>query len=300
MPARTAISRVVSIIIASLGAAAAVSGDSAYRAPTQAEVAASLEQSRGLDLSERIAVVSERFVGAPYAMSPLGEGDAGGPDADPRLRFDAFDCTTFVETAMALALVDDGGKVEPMLDAIRYREGAASFGNRRHFPAAEWIPELVELGFIDDITREIAGASAVVETTILSAEIWDRRRARILSELPDERIPNGRFRLDIWPLDAARKGYRAIPSGTVVSTMRTDRPRLPVRITHQGLVIVENGRHLIRHAALEPFDRVIDEPLGDYLDRIRGYRGWYVVGIHLARVRTPADGARSTGPRRED
>ena len=82
--------------------------------------------------------------------------------------------------------------------------------------------------------------------------------------------------------------------------MRADRPRLPVRITHQGLVIVENGKHFLRHAADEPFGRVVDEPLVDYLDRIGGYREWHVVGIHLARVREPDDWRRLAAPQHGD
>jgi hypothetical protein len=281
-------------------AAAAAAGGLAYRTPEPSEIDGSLEDSRGLDVTERISSTTERLLGARYVLNPLGEGDAGGPDNDPRLRYDAFDCTTFVETALALALVDQSEQVAPLLDAIRYRDAVPSLANRRHFPAAEWIPDLVELGFLDDITRDIAGDAVVAEVTILNSEIWDRRRSKILSELPQERIPDGRFRLDIWPLAAARAGYRRIPSGTVLSTMRVDRPRLPVRITHQGLVIVENEKHYLRHAADEPFGRVIDEPLADYLDRISGYREWQVVGIHLARVQEPDDWRRFTEPPHED
>jgi len=273
-----------------VGVSAASAGPD-FRAPEPAELDAALERSSELELGRRIAARSEVLVGAPYVLSPLGEGGAGGPDADPRVRYDAFDCTTFVETAMALSLVDSSTQVPELLDTIRYRNAAPSFVNRRHFPAAEWIPELVELGFIEDITREVAGDAAVVEVTILNTRVWNRRRTKILDELPAERIPQGRFALDIWPLADARAGYRRIPNGTVVSTMRADRPRLPVRITHQGLVVVENGVPVLRHAADDPFGRVVDEPLADYLDRIRGYREWHVVGIHLARVRAPESAA---------
>jgi hypothetical protein len=271
--------------------ASVASAEPDYRAPQLAELDAMLERSSELELSRRIAARSEVLVGAPYVLNPLGEGGAGGPDADPRVRYDAFDCTTFVETAMALSHVDTSAQVTRLLDTIRYRNASPSFVNRRHFPAAEWIPELVELGFIEDITREVAGDAAVQELTILNTRVWDRRRTKILDELPAERIPQGRFALDIWPLADARAGYRRIPNGTVVSTMRADRPRLPVRITHQGLVVVENGAPVLRHAADDPFGRVVDEPLADYLDRIRGYREWRVVGIHLARVRAPESAA---------
>jgi len=292
--------RTIAFVIAVIATEDAAAGDSAYRAPESSEIEALIERSRALDVTDRISSATAQLVGAPYVLNPLGEGDAGGPDTDPRLRYDAFDCTTFVETAMALALVDQSEQIAPLLDVIRYRDATPSLANRRHFPAAEWIPDLVELGFLDEITRDIAGDAAIEEVTILNSEIWGRRRAKILRELPDERIPDGRFRLDIWPLDDARAGHRRIPTGTVLSTMRADRPRLPVRISHQGLVIVEDGRHLIRHAVGEPYGRVVDELLADYLDRIRGYREWHVVGIHLARVREPESWRRLAEPRSEN
>ena len=258
-----------------------------HRVPDSDTVDAVLTRSRDFALEDRIVAVTDPLLGASYALGPLGEGTAGGPDGDPRLRYDAFDCTTFVETAMALSFAARSEEVEAILDTIRYRDAVPVFDNRRHFPAAEWIPELVGLGMLEDITREVAGTDVRTETTILSPQVWDRRKARILEELPPERIPNGKFPLDVWPLEAALAGYRSIPGGSVLSIMRTDRPRLPVRITHQGLVIVRDGEHFLRHASDAPYDRVVDEPLASYLKRIRGYREWYVVGIHLARITQP-------------
>ena len=37
-----------------------------------------------------------KYIGARYATDPLGEMKS--PDTDPLIRFDTFDCTTFVET----------------------------------------------------------------------------------------------------------------------------------------------------------------------------------------------------------
>ena len=50
-------------------------------------------------LGHRSAYLGECFLGVPYQESPLGEGVL--PDADPVIRFDAFDCVTFVETVLA-------------------------------------------------------------------------------------------------------------------------------------------------------------------------------------------------------
>ena len=70
------------------------------------------------------------FLGARYINSPLGEGCA--PDSDPLIRFDAFDCTTFVETVMA------NGDIET-LNQIRDKDGKIGFLNRNHFIESDWL-----------------------------------------------------------------------------------------------------------------------------------------------------------------
>ena len=75
--------------------------------------------------------IGEKYVGTQYIRDPLGEEMA--PDTDPLIRFDAFDCTTFVETVLA---DDDIDK----LTKIRYKDGKIGFLNRNHFIATEWLP----------------------------------------------------------------------------------------------------------------------------------------------------------------
>ena len=66
------------------------------------EVAERVRVLRNKPLGERIKAHSESWMGRPYTDGPLGE--AGGPDQDPMLRFDTFDCLTFVEEVLALSL----------------------------------------------------------------------------------------------------------------------------------------------------------------------------------------------------
>ena len=72
----------------------------------------------------------ENYLGAKYMRDPLGEERS--PDTDPLIRYDAFDCTTFVETVMA------GGDVANLND-IRYKNGNIDFMNRNHFIETDWL-----------------------------------------------------------------------------------------------------------------------------------------------------------------
>ena len=80
--------------------------------------------------SDVIRSNGQQFIGAPYINSPLGEEVA--PDTDPLIRFDAFDCTTFVETVLANGDVDK-------LNRIRYQDGNIGFLNRNHFIESDWL-----------------------------------------------------------------------------------------------------------------------------------------------------------------
>lgn len=74
--------------------------------------------------------IGEEYVGAKYVNGPLGEAKA--PDTDPLIRFDAFDCVTFVETSLA------GGDLEK-LNKIRYKDGKIDFLTRNHFTELDWV-----------------------------------------------------------------------------------------------------------------------------------------------------------------
>lgn len=72
----------------------------------------------------------QSYLGAQYQNSALGE--CVPPDDDPLIRFDAFDCTTFVETVLA-------GGDKGRLNQIRYKDGDVGFINRNHFIESDWL-----------------------------------------------------------------------------------------------------------------------------------------------------------------
>lgn len=230
--------------------------------------------------------VTRGLVAAPYLLSPLGEGEA--PDPDPRLRLDAFDCTTFVETAIALARCDALPDVERELDLIRYRGDAPSFATRRHLMASDWVPGLIAAGFVEDITAEVGGARVEEIALVLDADRWRRRRIARSLVLPEEEVPRGTFRLPYLPIAAALERAPSFPPGTILSVVRRDVPYSPEVITHQGLILTRPGEvgRVVRHAS--PISkRVIDEPLEKMLARYQKPKGWPIVGVHLLRVVDP-------------
>jgi len=97
-------------------------------------------------LAQRVEAVSELFLGVPYKLGSLGEGPDGEFDRDPLIRFDAFDCTTFVETVMALSLDSDLDSAVRTLQKIRYKDGQIGYATRNHFIELDWVPNNVRAG----------------------------------------------------------------------------------------------------------------------------------------------------------
>ncbi len=255
--------------------------------------------------AERAVWASARLLGAPYVLSPLGEGE--GPDPDPRFRLDAFDCVTFVETVVALGNAATITEAAQLLDDVRY-DGPPGYAHRNHYVEAQWLPANLRKGWLAEATRAIAGPLAERTEKRLTPAGWKsaERAGRVLPDLPPERRPVGTFTFDLVPLARVPEIAPRIPAGTVLLVVREDRTSRPYRVTHMGVVVTgPEGERLLRHASDAPGAlRVRDERLDRFLARNARYEGWPVSGVSLysirdnaARVRTLLSSAPSSGRR---
>ncbi|MBK8010706.1 MAG: DUF1460 domain-containing protein [Deltaproteobacteria bacterium] len=255
-------------------------------ADVDAELAARWTESTSFP--ERIEKASRGLIGAPYVLSPLGEGKAGRVDTDPRFRLDAFDCTTFVETALALTRCRDLQNAKSFLDKIRYLDDRQTFADRRHFMTSQWIPGLIADGLLEDVTQEVGEHETQDVALVLTPQRWRRRRVARSISLPSERIPAGTFRLPFVPISSVLNRLSRVPPGTIVNIVRADSPGTFDVITHQGLVLSHReGIRVVRHAS-PVSKRVIDESLEHMVRRYLRPRRWPIVGMNFLRIR-PGD-----------
>lgn len=252
--------------------------------PVVERIQAAFEEVNTASTVARIEELTRPLIGKPYQLSPLGEGE--GVDADPRLRWDAFDCLTFIETAMALVAAPSFDAVERVLDDVRYAD-APSFINRNHFVEAQWLPSNVRKGYVRDISAEVAGEAVTPATKSFGPERWKARKKLASMSLKDDEIPVGTFEVPMVPLDVARARMSQIPAGTLLFVVREDYYTQPTRITHVGIVLGEGRRKVLRHAAGKPYQRVVDEPLENFLLRNARYTKWPVKGVALYRIEIP-------------
>lgn len=233
-------------------------------------------------MPERVARATDGFLGTTYVLSPLGEGE--GKDPDPLIRYDAVDCVTLVEEAIALSLADDPAGVLPTLTAIRYA-GAPTYESRNHVMEAQWLPENVRRGYLKDVTRAYGGAATITATKVITADTWKEKSGKALG-LSEAAQPKGSFSLELIPARRAVEALQRAPSGLVVVVARADRPWLVTRISHVGVLVQSEKGPLLRHAS-RSFKRVVDEPLERYLSRNLDYGKWTIDGLAVFEPRAP-------------
>jgi hypothetical protein len=236
-----------------------------------------------LPLSEKLETVSARFLGTAYRVSPLGEGK--GKDPDPLVRYDAVDCLTFVEEAMALSLAGSVDAVIPLLTRIRYEGESPDFETRNHVMEAQWVPSNLKKGFLKDITRAVGGEQTVRVKKSLDDAAWSSKSGASLG-LSHEGQRRGDFEWDLIPATAAQESLKGAPTGTLVVVVRADRPHMVTRISHVGFLIHKKSGLFLRHAS-RSFGKVVDEPLANYLGRNLAYARWTVEGVSLYAVQPP-------------
>lgn len=242
------------------------------------ELVAVARLAADLPLGARMKAVSDPLLGRPYLSDATGEGL--DPDPDPPARYDAFDCLTFVEEVLALALPADPISAPMVRQGLRYGRAPARYENRRHFMLSEWIPGNEADGWVQDITASL-GETHLLEKD-LRPESWRYWRRRSLFQLPDDRLPTGHFELPLLSVDAALEAADRIPAGALILTVRQSREGVPIVVTHIGFKLPQEGdRPMVRHATRMKGMRVMDHSLSWYLEHLRWYDQWPVEGISV-------------------
>lgn len=184
-----------------------------------------------------------------------------------------YDCTTFVETVAALARSRVAGDFFKNLVAIRYKDSAGTFEARNHFPEADWIPNNEKAGILKDITVDVAGVAkltARVEKKMIDRGVWLAQQTksgavnRTIASVTEKQWSKPiEARVSYIPIEKLDSAMEHLPHGAILNFVRSNDPRQPVLITHQGFVVKEKGMVLLRHASSAGIVRTV--VLRDYI-----------------------------------
>ncbi|MBN1365275.1 MAG: DUF1460 domain-containing protein [Syntrophaceae bacterium] len=102
-------------------------------------------------------------IGCLFINRPYKDGTLEGPDKENLIvNLSAFDCMTFVETVLSLALCAILGKIShhefrKNLTLIRYRNGKIDgYSSRLHY-FIDWLRNNEKKGFLTDLSRQLGG-----------------------------------------------------------------------------------------------------------------------------------------------
>lgn len=236
---------------------------------------------------EQIVLNSEKFIGKPYLVDPLGEGKTGKYDTDPLFRLDGFDCLTYVETVMALSLHSAKESPEQRLNNIRYKNGEIGYENRNHFMSADWIPNNIKNGFIKDITKSIAQKETQTATAFIQKDTWAK-----IKKVTGFEGKNTKASVPYLPLTrifAHPEILKQIPSGAILNIVR---PNWDLRkeigthlnISHTGFVIHKGNELFFRHASATN-KKIEDVDLLTYLKKMANSPT--IKGINILQIMLP-------------
>jgi PBP4 family serine-type D-alanyl-D-alanine carboxypeptidase len=88
---------------------------------------------------DRLRWFSAALEGRPYFLGPTGEGRYASPENKPILDMSRFDCVTYIESVMGLALSRSARDVLPMVKRLRYRGDTLAYTTRNHYFVADWL-----------------------------------------------------------------------------------------------------------------------------------------------------------------
>lgn len=242
----------------------------------------------GRTATETAVQIGRSLLGRPYVAHTL---ETPGPE---RLivQFRLFDCTTFLETTLALALAwhELGDKkthsahdaaFRSYLTRLRYRNGRIDgYASRLHY-FSDWLRDNERKGLLTDVTGDLGGMTVSKPVSYMTASphkyppLRDQATYRQIAQTEAD-LSRQSFRF--IPKNQIRAIERNLREGDIIM-LTAARPGLDMK--HVGLVVWQNDRPHLLHASSEYGEVTITEqPLADYVLYNRR-----LSGIRVARLR---------------
>ena len=263
-----------------------------------------LEKAEFLQLTDpvaRVSYFSQLFLGAPYLVGSLGEGESGIFDQSPLYRFDYFDCLTYVNTVLALAYASTAAEFKSRLLQLNYYDAEPDYLKRFHFMSLDWNPQNECAGFLRNITREIVNEQEApffeTATIDINKGAWLRKRTladlKLITPLSDDaaqqllaqlhqagdQFDKQSVTIEYLPIkfffDEHEQPIQAlfdhIPDAAIVEIVRPcwdlrEQIGTHLHVSHLGFAI-RTERGLMYRQASSAAGGVVDVPLASYLQQ---------------------------------
>ncbi|PIQ29237.1 hypothetical protein COW36_17375 [bacterium (Candidatus Blackallbacteria) CG17_big_fil_post_rev_8_21_14_2_50_48_46] len=238
---------------------------------SESEISSWLKSLSTKPFLERLEAVSERALGTPYLLGPLGEGPRGPYDSKPLINLKQVDCVTFCEQSLALALSSNYQQAVATLQKIRYDQGEIKMECRNHYFMADWIPHNSWL--VEDITARLPG-SKPLERTISHKTLFANQGFKGIQV----RQPDRRLKQAYIPDDQLEKVLPLLKTGDI-GVLIQDLPG--IFAAHTGLVIRKGNQVFLRNATSLSPKQVVDTPFPELIASLK--KSKRLIGMSFAR-----------------
>ena len=245
----------------------------------------------GRTTPETAVQVAETFLGTPYVHHTLE-----GSDTEKLvINLHQFDCTTFIETTLALALAEQElprkytntqqeTAFRKHLTRIRYRNGQIDgYASRLHY-LSDWLRDNERKGILQDVTRDIGGVQVQKAVNYMTAAV--HKYPRMADPDVFNQIAQVQTDISQHPFYfISKKQFKTVETkfreGDIIM-LTAARPGLDMR--HVGYATWRDGKLYLIHASSDHKKVVITpQPLAKYL--LANKR---LSGVRVARIRSTA------------
>ncbi|MCV7414531.1 DUF1460 domain-containing protein [Mycolicibacterium litorale] len=204
---------------------------------------------------EKSDIVSRQFLGVPYRANTL-VGSAVQPE-ELVVDLEAVDCFTYVDYVEALKRADDREQFIDRLIEVRYKDGLVGFRHRKHF-FTDWAAATPPIA--TDVTADLGAESVSVAKRLNRKDDG----GVFLPGLPE--VPREVTYIPSETIDDTVVG--GLQTGDYIGAYAEDGG---LDVTHVGIFVDAPDGPVIRNASsLRANNKVVDEPLSDYVRTIPG------------------------------
>ena len=229
---------------------------------------------------------AKKFLGRPYVAHTLDNNEYERLVVNTR----QLDCTTFVETVIALSLCAKNGKTGfndycAYLTKIRYAGGKVAYTHRNHY-FTSWIEENTKNGIAHEIQSINAPFTAVqtvtanfMSTHVSAYSMLNRHREWLSDIIRQERAVTGKkYRyIPTSAVNSSQAMKSAVHDGDIIAIVTNKKG---LEIAHLGIAVWKSdGLHMIDASSVAK--KVINETLTlkQYLQRHPSHLGIRVVRL---------------------
>lgn len=235
------------------------------------------------NLSNLCGSIAREFIGKPYVAHTLEDSVEM-----ITVNIDQLDCTTFVETVLALAYTVNERRSSWHdfvfnLERIRYRGGQLNgYGSRLHY-ICDWMADNTYRGNLEDATKNMPKVFYVTRSIDFMSTHRDRYPA-LKDSVEFERIKNTEigYRNHRFPYiktnDLGNKTVKAaLRDGDAIAFVSNLKD---LDVTHMGFIVMVDGEpHVLHASGSHGKVEITEQPLQEFMKKNRQFIGIRVIRL---------------------